>query len=91
MPGTAGKSRPIRRQTCRQPRSHAPQDVVHEPDPAGKGRRRHLPAGTEVREGTNRGGASRLHQIARVLDVPISFIFEHALKPGQQFDARQTR
>lgn len=28
--------------------------------------------------GTNRIGASRLHQLARVLDVPVAFFFEEA-------------
>lgn len=35
-------------------------------------------------KGTNRIGASRMHQIASVLDVPVSFFFEDAPGPGDR-------
>ncbi len=40
----------------------------------------HLPADPEIREGTNRVGASRLQNISNILNVPVSFFFEDA--PG---------
>ena len=64
----------------RKARVHAPQDAVDEPDRAGRRARHDLPAGTEIREGTNRISVSRLQQIAHTLRVPISFLFDDPIE-----------
>ena len=44
----------------------------------GRRARPHVSASSEIREGTNRIGASRLQQISNILQVPVSFFFEGA-------------
>jgi hypothetical protein len=67
-------NRPARRQ----PGADAPHDACNESDETGRCARPHLPAGAEIREGTNRIGASRLQQISHILQVPVTFFFEGA-------------
>jgi hypothetical protein len=70
-------------------RSHAPQDVVDEPNRAGKGDRCYLPTSTEAREGNHPHWRKPIAADRRFLHVPISFFFEDPLKPGAQVDVRQ--
>ena len=57
---------------------------------SGEARRRarsDIPAGAEIRKGREPNGASRLQQIAHILQVPVSFFFEGAPSvPGHQPD-----
>jgi transcriptional regulator with XRE-family HTH domain len=47
-----------------------------EPGALGQGARHHGAAAAKVRKGRDRIGASRLHKLAGVLDVPIGYFFE---------------
>jgi transcriptional regulator with XRE-family HTH domain len=42
-------------------------------------------------KGTNRVSASRLQQVAQVLQVPVSFFFEDPLKPGVEASAKRDK
>src|SRR5471032_3257364 len=59
------------RQTCRQPRAHAPDDAEHEPGETWRRARSDIPAGAEIREG---------HQPDRC--QPVAADCKHSPGPG---------
>jgi transcriptional regulator with XRE-family HTH domain len=65
------------RTSRRRARPAAPHASGHEPGPAWQGAWRHLSAGADEK-GQNRIGASRLQQIGKLLDIPVSYFFEGA-------------
>ena len=66
------------RQICREPRADAPADARHELRKARGETPLNLPAGAEIRKGTNRISASRLQEMSYILQAPVPFFFEGA-------------
>jgi transcriptional regulator with XRE-family HTH domain len=87
----AKKISQLHRQACWQPRPHAPNDAGDEPDRARQRYRIDIQQVQKYEKGTNRIGAGRLHEISRILQVPISFFFEGSPRqPGAPHETEGT-